>query len=91
MMTSNRDKRRDLEHLSSLYDTALSRQKTLLDKFNKGKFKSTQISDDHLHALIRGDLKILEERKQGIEKDLASLSTSNGVSHEDTFSDAGDQ
>lgn len=90
-MTSNRDKRRDLEHLSSLYETALTRQKILLDKFNKGKFKSTQISDEHLYALIRGDLKILEERKQGIDKDLASPPASNGYNHEDTFSDAGDQ
>lgn len=91
-MTSTRDKRRELEHLVQLYDTALARQKNLLDKFNKGKFKSTQISDEQLQALILGDLKLLEKARKEFGNDLENITTLNGHDQGNILSNtSGDQ
>ena len=62
----------DLNFLVQLYDTAIGKQQTLLDRARDGRFKSAQISDEVLLALIRSDLNLLKEDKSNVMKLLNS-------------------
>lgn len=89
-MTSNFDKRRDLINLLGLYDTAITRHKVLLDKTIKGKFKSTQVSDEILYALVKGDLKLMEDTREQLQKDLQKITTTNGIDKPNSITESGD-
>lgn len=71
------DKLRELRHLLALYETAIEQQQKLLDRTTKGKFKSTQIGDEILYALVKGDLNLLKNQKTKYQKDLESLEKQN--------------
>lgn len=76
------DARRDLNQLLHFYEAAIERQHTLLEKTKKGKFKSTHLSDAVLTALVKGDLKLLNNRRDEITKQIVDLDKSkkNGTS-----------
>lgn len=64
------DKIGELKSLLSLFDTAIERQTTLIDKTKKGKFKSAQVDDDVLLALVSYDLTLLKKQKEQVKKDI---------------------
>lgn len=64
------DKLGELKSLLSLYDTAIERQSNLVSKTKKGKFKSAQVDDDVLSALVLYDLTLLKEQKAQVQKDI---------------------
>lgn len=79
-MTSTFEKERELQNFLQLYDTAIERQENLLVKFAKGKFKTTQVSDQVLGGLIRGDLNLLRKQRDKIATDLREATNTNGFS-----------
>lgn len=60
----------ELKSLLSLYDTAIERQNNLVSKTKKGKFKSAQVDDAVLTALVLYDLTLLREQKAQVQKDI---------------------
>lgn len=72
------DDLRETQQLLDLYDTAIDRQEQKLDKFKRGKFKSAQVDDEILYALIKGDLKLLQANKELYRQKKIRLENSKG-------------
>lgn len=64
------DKLGELKSLLSLFDTAIERQNILIDKTKRGKFKSAQVDDDVLLALVLYDLTLLKKQKAQVENEI---------------------
>jgi len=75
--TTTSDKIRELNELINLYDTRIERQQALLERTNRGKFKTTQVSDQVLKALVLGDLNLLKSKKEEIVDEIRVLESSN--------------
>lgn len=70
---STEEKISELTKLLNLYETTISRQKTLADKVDRGKFKSTSVDDKVLKALVVGDVTLLTSEKDKLAKQLNDL------------------
>lgn len=66
-------KKAELNKLLRLYDTALQRQKDLINKANKGKLRSSSVADNMLKALAIGDYNLLISQKKNAIKELNEL------------------
>lgn len=77
---------RELQHLAQLHDTSIERQQALLTKIAKGKFKSTQVSDQILYALAKGELELLKRRREEIDTQINELEVV-----EESAADVGEQ
>lgn len=64
---------RELESLINLYETAIERHETLLQKVLRGKYKTTQLSDEMFVALVKGDIKLMKEKKSELEDEVKEL------------------
>lgn len=69
-MSPRSNKVTETTQLLNLYENAITKQQTLLDKTVKGKFKSTQLSDGVLKALVLGDLNMLKENKEKLLQEI---------------------
>lgn len=67
------DKLREVRALLNLYDNAISKQRNLLNQANNGILRYTQIDDKILIALIKGDLKLLQDKKCDLEANVEEL------------------
>lgn len=81
-MSSTADKLRERNQLLHLYDTAIERQKSSLADVHKGKLRSTQVTDEVLYALVRGDLTRLQSMKNDLVEEIRKLQDT--LDHQET-------
>lgn len=67
------EKVQELNRLIRLYETAIERHDTLLRKVLRGKEISAQLSKEKYIALVKGDLRLMKDKKSELEEELREL------------------
>lgn len=67
------EKLQELNRLIQLYETAIERHETLLRKVLRGKDLSAQVSKEKYIALVKGDLRLMRDKKSELEDEVREL------------------
>lgn len=63
----------EMNRVLSLYETNIERQKDLIVKVTRGKFRCASVTDDVLKALVVGDYKLLQSQRDKLKQDISEM------------------
>lgn len=72
-MSISEEKIVELKRILLLYETAITRQMSMLEQVRKGVKKSAELPEEIIEALVLNDLKILRKQKKETEDDISEL------------------